>query len=450
MKETKQETILFSCLGSTDPVRGEHDGPMLHIARHYRPDKILWYLTKEMQMINEKDHRYELAIDCLKKQCPGYEPEILPPCYSSQEDVSDFDGFYDAFYEELLNLSRRYPNAEILVNLSSGTPQMKVTLALLSSTLQFPIRAIQVKNFEKRSGTSERTTSKNYELEYELELNEDAEPGAPCRCSEPQLMLIQRNKRRAQVDSLLQHYDYAALLDMRETLPETVMPLIQHLANRCVYNPAAYMQAKGIREIELYPAGAPNAASYPVYRELSEYTLVLKLMQCTGRYTDLVIRLNPLIIRLQKSWLEKEGDVDFSRFGYRDHQGEMIMDPEKIYETAPDFAKLLNARYESRGGFRKGPLNIVFCNYMAEWLKKAGTKQGVLFQNLEKLNKKRNESAHNLKNVTEEEIQKILGYSSSRLIEELIDLLRIIYPQHYRKELFSIYDTANHYILEQL
>ena len=81
---------------------------------------------------------------------------------------------------------------------------------------------------------------------------------------------------------------------------------------------------------------------------------------------------------------------------------------------------------------------------------KAGTKQGVLFQNLEKLNKKRNESAHNLKNVTEEEIQKILGYSSSRLIEELIDLLRIIYPQHYRKELFSIYDTANHYILEQL
>ena len=52
MKETKQETILFSCLGSTDPVRGEHDGPMLHIARHYRPDKILWYLTKEMQMLS--------------------------------------------------------------------------------------------------------------------------------------------------------------------------------------------------------------------------------------------------------------------------------------------------------------------------------------------------------------------------------------------------------------
>ena len=41
MKKGKQETILFSCLGSTDPVRGEHDGAMLHIARHYKPDRIL-------------------------------------------------------------------------------------------------------------------------------------------------------------------------------------------------------------------------------------------------------------------------------------------------------------------------------------------------------------------------------------------------------------------------
>lgn len=440
--------ILFSCLGSTDPVRGEHDGPMLHIVRRYRPDKILWYLTKEMQAVNEKDHRYELSIDYLKKQCPGYEPEILPPCYGGQEDASDFDGFYDAFYAELLNLSQQYPDAEILVNLSSGTPQMKTTLALLSSTLKFRIRAIQVKNFEKRSGTSERTTSQNYELECELELNEDAEPDAPCRCSEPRLTMIQRNKQRTQVESLLQRYDYEALLDIGEALPEAVIPLIQHLADRCAYKPSAYMKAKGIRGIELYPAGAPNAASYSDYRELSEYILILKLMQCTGRYTDLVIRLNPLVIRLQKSWLAKEG-VDFSRFCYQGRQGEMIVDPERIYEADPDFAKWLDCRYGG-GGFRKGPLNIVFCNYMMEWLKKTGTGAGMIFQKLEQLNSKRNECAHNLKGVTEEEIQEVLGCSSAQLIKELIGLLREIYPQHYREKLFSVYDDANQQILDAL
>ena len=61
MKKGKQETILFSCLGSTDPVRGEHDGAMLHIARHYKPDRILWYMTKEMRVIGEKDNQVFMA-----------------------------------------------------------------------------------------------------------------------------------------------------------------------------------------------------------------------------------------------------------------------------------------------------------------------------------------------------------------------------------------------------
>ena len=203
MGKTKRETILFSCLGSTDPVRGERDGAMLHIARHYKPERILWYMTKEMRLIAEKDNRYVLSIEYLKKQCPGNAPEILPPCCDELEDASDFDAFYDVFEEQLRSLSRKYPDAEILVNLSSGTPQMKTTLALLSSTLQFPIRAIQVKNFENRSGTTERTNAKTCDLEYELELNEDAEPGAPNRCSEPKLMLVQRDKQRAQIASLL-------------------------------------------------------------------------------------------------------------------------------------------------------------------------------------------------------------------------------------------------------
>ena len=144
-----------------------------------------------------------LSIEYLKKQCPGYAPEILPPCCDELEDVSDFDAFFDVFEEQLCSLSRKYPDAEILVNLSSGTPQMKTTLALLSSTLQFPIRAIQVKNFENRSGTTERTNAKTCDLEYELEFNEDAEPGAPNRCSEPKLTLVQRDKQRAQIASLL-------------------------------------------------------------------------------------------------------------------------------------------------------------------------------------------------------------------------------------------------------
>lgn len=447
MGKAKRETILFSCLGSTDPVRGEHDGAMLHIARHYRPDRILWYMTREMRLLAEKDNRYALAIEYLKKQCPGYEPEILPPCCDELEDASDFDAFYDVFEEQLCGISRKYPGAEILVNISSGTPQMKTTLALLSSTLQFPIRAIQVKNFENRAGTTERTNSKTYDLEYELELNEDAEPDAPNRCSEPKLMLIQRNKQRAQVDSLLRRYDYEALASMSRTLPENIRSLIQHLAYRSAYNlNEAATEAQNIRDMELFPANAVNAPTYREYRELSEYILILKLMQRTQRYTDLLIRLNPLVIRLQRSWLVKNG-VDFSQMGNVNRQGREIMNPEKIRRNNPDLADWLDEKYN---GFRSGDLNIIFCNYLTEWLGKAETETGVFFRKLLRLNQERNESAHSLNNVTEEEIARIMGYSSGQLIKNLIALLAEIYPEHYREELFSIYDTANRWILETL
>lgn len=447
MKKGKQETILFSCLGSTDPVRGEHDGAMLHIARHYKPDRILWYMTKEMRVIGEKDNRYALSIEYLKQQCPGYEPEILPPCYGEVEDASDFDAFYDVFEEELRELSRKYPDAEILINLSSGTPQMKTTLALLSFTLQFPIRAIQVKNFERRSGTTERTNSKTYDLEYELELNEDAQPDAPNRCREPKLMMIQRDKQRAQIQSLLQRYDYEALLSMGRSLPESSRTLIRHLAYRSAYNvKEAVLEAKKISRIDLFPANMTQAPTYREYRELSEYILLLKLMQRTQRYTDLLIRLNPLVIRLQKGWLCKNG-VDFSQLGYVDSQRREWMDPFKIQQFDPALANWLDGKY---GGFRACTLNIIFCNYMIEWIGKSGTETGTFFQKLARLNQERNESAHSLTNVTEEEIQRILGYSSAQLIKKLIALLAEIYPEHYREELFSIYDTANSRIMESL
>lgn len=447
MGKTKRKTILFSCLGSTDPVRGEHDGPMLHIARHYRPDMILWYMSKEMRMMEEKDNRYALSIAYLKKQCPGYEPEILPPCCDELEDASDFDAFYDVFEEQLRSISQKYPDAVILVNLSSGTPQMKTTLALLSVTLQFPIQAIQVKNFEKRSGTSERTTMKNYDLEYELELNEDADPDAPNRCSEPKLLLIQRDKQRTQIEALLRRYDYEALLAMSKTLPESLRPLLQHLAYRSAYNlKDALSEAKNVRGLELFPAHAADAPTYREYREVSEYILVLKLMQRTQRYTDLVIRLNPLVIRLQRSWLEKKG-VDFSQMGFVDSRRREIMDARKIRQYNPELADWLDKKY---GGFRSSDLNILFCNYLTEWIGQGETETGIFFRKLLQLNQERNASAHSLNNVTEEDIARIMDCSSGQLVHKLIALLAEIYPEHYQEDLFSIYDTANRRISETL
>ena len=90
MKKQPLPRVLFSCAGTTDPIRGEHDGPLLHIMRHYRPEKVLIFLTQEI-------HEKWQEIDCknkmmayLREKLDGYAPEIV--VFSSDiADPSDLD-----------------------------------------------------------------------------------------------------------------------------------------------------------------------------------------------------------------------------------------------------------------------------------------------------------------------------------------------------------------------
>ena len=50
--------VLFTCAGTTDPVRGGHDGGVLHIMRHYRPQRIYLFLSAEMNRFERQDHRF--------------------------------------------------------------------------------------------------------------------------------------------------------------------------------------------------------------------------------------------------------------------------------------------------------------------------------------------------------------------------------------------------------
>ena len=449
MNKKWNEQILFSCVGSTDPVRGFHDGAMLHIARHYRPAKIQLYITKEMRQLDEKDQRYQRGFQKLEESCPGYLPEILPPYYDDVEDASEFDRFYDHFSEILGDLSRKYPKAEILVNVSSGTPQMKMTLAILAQSLQFHIRVVQVKNFERRSGTSDRTTSKQYDLEMELELNEDQAPDAPNRCQEPQLISIQRENLKKKMEALLRRYDYKALLPFCSELPEQVQTLIHHLVLRADYDiaEAQKFQPK-CEELELYPSNRKKEHTYGEYFKLSEYLLTLKLMQRTQRYTDLVIRLNPLVIRMQQCWLLQNG-VDLSRLGVRE-KGYLKLTRDKLSENAPELLVALDQKYPD--GFRDGAPSISVCNCMLEMVTATEDKDTLeLFYHLETLNYiSRNDSAHSLTNVHEEDITRFLGCDSAALIKRLTEVLERLFPQHFRKELFSVYDDANKFILQNL
>lgn len=447
MNSPKRERILFSCLGTTDPIRGNHDGPMLHIVRKYRPDKIFWYISKEMKEKEQADNRYRRGIDTLCEQYPDYHPEILEPYYGAEDDVSDFDLFYGHFVQLLQDLSQKYPEAEILLNISSGTPQMKATLMLLAKLLNFKTLAVQVKNPEKKAGSVPRSNRQDYDVEKEIAENLDAAEGYEDRCVEPRLFVVERSRLRTQVQSLLNRYDYEALLQLGDSLPEQVMPLVHHLALRADYEVEKALEAaRAVERIELYPADHREEPGYEEYRRISEYLLMLRLMQQTQRYTDLVIRLNPFVVQLQRAWLIQRGiplgdmtEMDSSR-------GEVLvrgkMDPELL--------AFLNRGYKN-GLNDRSPLSIVICNKMVAYLEEQGSETGDFFRRLGRLNaNKRNTSAHALSNTTEEEIREIVGCGSAELMEQLVAVLRDVFPRYFQKELLDVYNTANKMILETL
>ena len=200
--------------------------------------------------------------------------------------------------EAVAALTAEFPDGEVLLNLSSGTPQMKIALAFLAADLRRSMRGIQVKNFERASGTTERTNAPDYSVADELECNEDEAPDAPNRCSEPELMHMQRQRAKEQLLTLLDVRDYSAIYTMKN-LPNQLKALIGHLdARDKMQSEAARNYAQNLKlPFSLYPVrtGAPRSD----YAEVSEAYLVLLNRSHRQQYEEMILRLNPLVVRLE-------------------------------------------------------------------------------------------------------------------------------------------------------
>lgn len=61
--------FLFTPVGDTDPVRGFHDGAMLHILRHYAIDHVVVFMTKDMEEREASFHCYSQGIRSVRPQC---------------------------------------------------------------------------------------------------------------------------------------------------------------------------------------------------------------------------------------------------------------------------------------------------------------------------------------------------------------------------------------------
>lgn len=198
-------TTLISCIGDTDPIRNRHDGALLHLARIFRPKKILLIYSERALL---KENNILLALNSIE----GYSPVIK----KDERLISNSEVFiFDKMYEILNNVVLKYSrdDEDLILNLSSGTPQMKSALFTINRLNDINVRAYQVITPSHSSNEGIRHDN-NLDINYLISTNLDNRKDFEKRILEDKAEKFQKTLIKRTMKDLLDNFDYESLYDL--------------------------------------------------------------------------------------------------------------------------------------------------------------------------------------------------------------------------------------------
>ena len=204
--------ILVSAVGDTDPIRNFHDGALVHIARKYRPDKIIIIFSERTIGKKENIEKVLHAID------PEYVPEIVihKPIILNA-DIYVFDTMYDQFESIIQQYYTK--DDELLLNLSSATPQVKAALFIINRLSEINVKAIQVPT--PVNDSNENVPHDNVEdIDILIDTNEDNVEDFVDRTLEDESEKFLHALMKKTIRDFIKKYDYKASLEIANQLPD--------------------------------------------------------------------------------------------------------------------------------------------------------------------------------------------------------------------------------------
>ncbi len=294
--------ILFSPIGTTDPIKYCRDGSMLHICRHYKPDIVYLCLSYEMLEYHRKDNRYVDSVERLGEKL-GHTFDIRLIERPDWVNVQEYDVLYQNIREELRKIENEMEeDDELLLNMSSGTPPMKSALLIISTFAEYRIVPIQVSTPARKANTAYDNRD-----EYEWELNEDNEEGAPNRCTEPRHLNLMKDIKKETIKKHVENYDYNAALriaeEIRQDISKEAYKLIRAANARIKLNDAEITSILKDKKDEFYPIKKGNC------RQIFEYALVLQIKIKRDEIVDFIRGLTPLTADLLENILNKTCNI---------------------------------------------------------------------------------------------------------------------------------------------
>ena len=204
--------VLFSPIGNTDPWSNERDGAMLHIVRHYQPDKVVLFFTESIwngnqNMFGRKEFNWEKIITTVSSKT---KVEIK---IGHIEYEHDFDSYKDLFYLYIDEIRKTESDVEILLNVTSGTPQMESTLCLEYISNPNNMECIQVSTPEPTNNIKRSFANPNNAIESLTRVNEN-ESMKSSRCKSINIISFRETMIRSQIKGLINNYDYEGALSL--------------------------------------------------------------------------------------------------------------------------------------------------------------------------------------------------------------------------------------------
>lgn len=312
--------VLISAVGDTDPFRNFHDGALIHIARKYRPEKVILIFSEHTA---EKQGNIEKALFSI---APDYKPELtIHDSIISDNEVHIFDVMFQRFSDILQEYYTK--EDEFILNLSSATPQIKSALFVINRLNGINVKAVQVSSPEHASNVNIGHDN-DENIDELIEVNEDNKVNFIDRTIEDNAEKFNQALLKKTARDFIEKFDYKAALDILDQLSD--FPNLKSVR-------------KEIRDIVecLSKQDVPQGLRHKKFNEeeqkvLSAY-LTIELQRERGNVSESFIRIKNLTEFILEDYIEKRNP------GLIDDYCESV---QKYYLSLFDYSKLLKATRE--------------------------------------------------------------------------------------------------------
>lgn len=312
--------VLISAVGDTDPIRNFHDGALVHIARKYRPEKIIIVFSE--RTISKKDD-IEKVIHSIDSE---YLPEIV--CHEPiilNEDVFVFDTMYDQFDAIIQEYYTK--DDDFILNLSSATPQVKSALFVINRLSEINVKAVQVSSPENDSNAGVGHDDSE-DIDALIDTNLDNKQDYIDRTIEDTSEKFKQGLMKKTLRDFITKYDYKASLEV---------------ANQLSAFPGLKDCRKKLQDIvdSLDRQAVPQVLQKKKWSEeqkkvLNAY-LTIDLQKERGNFSEGLIRIKNLTEFILEDYIENRYP------GFLDNY---VSESEKYYLGIWDYSKILKEKHE--------------------------------------------------------------------------------------------------------